>query len=53
MQWLKKVLKEKINTVDWDDAAKDVTRFLNSAEQQSLRLWSERFFTERVEKLTP
>lgn len=53
MQWLKKVLKEKINTVDWDDAKKDVTRFLNSAEQQSLRLWSERFFTERLEKLTP
>lgn len=53
MQWLKKVLKEKINTVDWNDAKKDVTRFLNSAEQQSLRLWSERFFTERLEKLTP
>ncbi len=53
MQWLKKVLKEKINTVDWNDAEKDVTRFLNSAEQQSLRLWSERFFTERLEKLTP
>lgn len=52
MQWLKKVLKEKINTVDWDDAARDVTRFLNSAEQQSLRLWSERFFTERLEKLS-
>ncbi|MFT5608663.1 MAG: putative nucleotidyltransferase component of viral defense system [Gammaproteobacteria bacterium] len=53
MKWLKKVLKEKINTVDWNDAEKDVTRFLNSAEQQSLRLWSERFFTERLEKLTP
>ena len=51
-QWLKSTLNKKISAIDWDDAARDVTRFLNSAEQQSLRLWSERFFTERLEKLT-
>lgn len=49
--WLRTTLLEKIATVDWQQAAADVERFLNMAERQSLRLWNERFFHAKVENL--
>jgi len=49
--WLISTLLEKVATVNWAEAAEDVARFLNAAEQQSLRLWSERFFNKKVEDL--
>lgn len=49
--WLISTLLEKVATVNWAEAAEDVARFLNAAERQSLRLWSERFFNKKVEDL--
>jgi hypothetical protein len=49
--WLRNALFEKITAIDWNDAAADVERFLNSAERQSLQLWNERFFCSKVEGL--
>ena len=49
--WLISTLLKKVATVNWTEAAEDVARFLNAAEQQSLRLWSERFFNKKVEDL--
>jgi hypothetical protein len=48
MSWLKAVLQQKIGEIDWRQAAADVERFLPVAEQKSLALWSERFFTQKV-----
>jgi hypothetical protein len=49
--WLRNALVEKITSIDWKEAAEDVMRFLNAAEQQSLTLWSDRFFLNKVERL--
>ena len=49
--WLNKSLLEKVAAINWTEAAKDVSRFLNAAEQQSLKLWSEKFFSKKVEAL--
>jgi predicted nucleotidyltransferase component of viral defense system len=49
--WLSRVLTEKIAAIEWRAAAKDVERFLNSAERKSLSLWSEKFFRAKVEQL--
>lgn len=46
--WLIDTLLEKVSAISWAEAAEDVTRFLNAAEQQSLKLWSERFFSKKV-----
>jgi len=52
LNWLRDVLTDKISSIDWQDAAHDVERFLNPQEQHSLRLWSERFFLTKVEQLS-
>jgi predicted nucleotidyltransferase component of viral defense system len=49
--WLRHTLMETVSAVDWRMAAADVERFLNPAEKQSLTLWSQRFFTIKVENL--
>ena len=49
--WLSETLLQKIASIDWGKARDDVQRFLNSAEQQSLSLWSVMFFTKKVEQL--
>ena len=51
LEWLKKYLQDKINSIDWSEARDDVERFLNSTEQKSLSLWSERFFTQKLLRL--
>lgn len=51
LSWLKDILQEKINNIDWQQAAGDVERFLKPAEAASLRLWSTGFFTEKVQRL--
>jgi len=50
-KWLVKELKEKISSVDWQDAADDVKRFLKPIEQKSLQLWNERFYMNKLSKL--
>lgn len=49
--WLVNSLSEKISSIEWKDAAADVERFLKPVEQKSLSLWSERFFTSKLERL--
>jgi predicted nucleotidyltransferase component of viral defense system len=52
MDWLKTVLQEKIESINWQDTASDVERFLKPAEQKGLSLWSKRFFSENLLNLT-
>jgi hypothetical protein len=49
--WLVKELKAKIENTNWNDAKKDVARFLRPRELASLEVWSNEFFISRVEKL--
>jgi len=49
--WLNRTLLEKVAAIDWNEATQDVERFLNTAEKESLKLWSNRFFTRKVESL--
>ncbi|WP_438985496.1 nucleotidyl transferase AbiEii/AbiGii toxin family protein [Aequoribacter sp.] len=49
--WLANVLRDKISAIDWQDAAEDVARFLTPIEQASLKLWSERFFLHKLERM--
>jgi len=50
-EWLHNAMNEKVGSVDWKEAASDVERFLNPAEKQSLKLWGEKFFRNKVESL--
>jgi hypothetical protein len=51
MAWLKTTMQEKIDSIDWKQAAGDVERFLKPAEVEGLRLWSGRFFSARLKQL--
>jgi len=50
-EWLFTALSEKISSVNWNDAAADVERFLKPVEQKSLKLWSKRFYMNKLDKL--
>ena len=50
-EWVVKALTEKIASIDWQDAVADVERFIKVLEQKSLKLWSERFFMKKLQKL--
>jgi predicted nucleotidyltransferase component of viral defense system len=52
LSWLKVVLQEKIDAIDWKQAAADVERFLKPAEQKSLELWGARFFSRKLSQLS-
>lgn len=49
--WLVTAMGEKIASINWQDAAADVERFLRPIEQKSLSLWSERFFMSKLGNL--
>jgi hypothetical protein len=49
--WLAKALLEKVTSIDWEEAVEDVKRFLSGVEQESLKLWSVKFFSSKVESL--
>jgi hypothetical protein len=51
LPWLKAVLQEKNAGIDWGRVAEDVAPFVRAAEQESLKLWSERFFNDRIARL--
>ena len=50
-KWLLQKLKEKINSIDWDDTKKDVARFLKPRELTTLDVWSKKFFLSRLDKI--
>ena len=50
VSWLKNELQSKISQIDWNDAKKDVARFLKPRELVTLDLWSTEFFMSQVDK---
>ena len=50
-EWLAEALLNKIATIDWQAAAADVERFLSAMEKHSLKLWSEKFFQNKITEL--
>lgn len=50
-RWLHEALQAKVKQIDWEEARKDVERFLKVAEQRGLQLWSKRFFSQKVNDL--
>ncbi|MEX1251620.1 MAG: nucleotidyl transferase AbiEii/AbiGii toxin family protein [Hyphomonas sp.] len=50
-QWIEQQLSGTISSINWDEAKKDVRRFLKPAELKSLELWSERFFLTKLQRL--
>ncbi len=50
-EWVKQELLKKISTINWAEATADVERFMNKTEKDSLELWSEKFFTQKVENI--
>lgn len=49
--WLLDQLTKKIESIEWEEAKQDVTRFLNPIDQEGLKVWNKSFFLSRVEKL--
>jgi len=50
-RWVVDRLDERIATIDWKAAARDVERFLGAADRESLKIWSARFFSTRASQL--
>ena len=49
--WVKEALIEKIESIDWEIARKDVQPFLRSRQLRSLDLWNTEFFRELTQSL--
>jgi predicted nucleotidyltransferase component of viral defense system len=49
--WLNTTLRERIATINWEEAKTDVERFLEPVEKEGLELWSDRFFGSRLDEL--
>lgn len=45
------VLSKKIKSLDWKEVRKDVERFLIPDELESLKIWDENLFLDRVKKI--
>jgi len=50
-QWLLNALSEKINTIDWDKAKKDIMNFIKPREQTSIAMWSSNFYLHFVDEM--
>ena len=44
-------LEKKIKSLDWKEVRKDVERFLKPGELDSLKIWDENLFLDRVKKI--
>ena len=49
--WMVQELERKINSIHWKQAARDVHRFVRTAEQPSLNVWSKELFLGQLSKL--
>lgn len=49
--WLQQALLERIQSLDWEEAIRDVEPFLSAMERRSLTVWGEPLFSERVQQL--
>lgn len=50
-EWLLSALYQRIQSVDWQEAKKDVRRFIPVNEQFSIELWNSDVFTHQLEKI--
>ncbi len=50
-QWVLHELKNKIVSIPWQQAAREVQRFVRAHEQPSLDLWSKELFLNQLKKL--
>ncbi len=50
-QWICEELTKKVNSIDWEQARRDVEVFLKPRELESLKLWSPYFFAHFIEKI--
>jgi len=50
-KWLKDQLIGKIESIEWKDAANDVSSFLSENEQRSLEVWSKDFFISHAKMI--
>jgi predicted nucleotidyltransferase component of viral defense system len=50
--WYFKALKEKIKTINWQEAIKDIMPFLGEQDKKTLRLWNEEFFQNIINKFS-
>ncbi len=50
--WYLREMKRKIQSIDWNAAKKEVSRFLRGRSLQTLELWSEKFFLDRSPSTT-
>lgn len=46
--WLVDALRQKVETIDWSQAALEVQRFVGPEHLSSLKLWSAPFFLEKI-----
>ena len=51
IELLQQALLDKIQSLDWEEATRDVEPFLGAMERQSLSVWGVPLFSERVRKL--
>lgn len=51
IDWIVAQLQEKVQSIDWKEAKKDVVRFLRPAALPSLDVWSCDFFLDRIRKM--
>jgi predicted nucleotidyltransferase component of viral defense system len=49
--WFIDAMQQKINSIDWNKAASDVSPFLNTQDKQTLNLWGAEFFIDKLNKL--
>jgi len=49
--WYLEEMSRKIASIDWDDARRDVERFLRTSDLRSVEFWSDDFFRERIDVL--
>jgi len=49
--WLLEALRQKIESIDWVEARKDVRRFIPVSEQFSIDLWNSEVFLQQLSKL--
>jgi len=49
--WLRQALLEKIQSLGWAEAIRDVEPFLSAMERRSLTVWGVPLFSERVQQL--
>ncbi len=49
--WLHDALYRRISSIDWEEAGKDVRRFIPVGEQSSVDLWNTDVFVQQLDKL--